>query len=404
MNYLQLLDSELKNLKSNNSFKIETAFDSPQDGIVKINKKKYIMLASNNYLGFANNKKIKSAAISGINKFGYGLSSVRFICGTQKIHLQLEKIISQFVGTEDTILFNSSFAANQGFFATLLNDQLNQANYKDIIYSDSLNHASIIDAIRLCKPETTIKKIYNHSDLKQLEDYLIQDKNENYRFKIIATDGVFSMEGDLANLKKLVELKEKYNAILFVDDCHGIGVCGKNGRGSAEHFNVLNKIDVISGTLGKAIGGSAGGFISGKKELITFLKQKSRPYTFSNSIPPSTVIASIESFKLLQKNKSIIKKLNRNTLYFRKKIKELGFRILDGFHPIVPVMLGETAITQTFSNKLLEKGIFAKGLWYPVVPKGEARIRVQISAAHTKENLNNAISAFEKIGKELKII
>ena len=404
MNYLEFVKTEIEKLKTENSFKTETTISSSQGGVVKVNGKKLIMLGSNNYLGMSSHPKIKSAAIKGIKKFGYGVASVRFICGTQTIHHELEQSISKFLGTEDSILFSSSFLANQGFFATLLNESFGMLDYKDVIYTDALNHASIIDAMRLCKSQTTEKNIYEHANLKQLEDFLERDKNKNIRFRIIATDGVFSMEGDLANLKKLVELKEKYNAILFVDDCHGIGVCGKSGKGTAEHFNVLGKIDVISGTLGKAIGGAAGGFISGKKDLISFLRQKARPYVFSNSLPPSVVTASTEAFKLLTNNKSIVKKLHSNTKYFRTELKKIGFKILDGNHPIVPVMLGETKLTQTMSNLLLENGVFAKGLWFPVVPKGEARIRVQISAAHTKENLNKALKIFRKVGKELNII
>ncbi|MEK7819339.1 MAG: glycine C-acetyltransferase [Bacteroidota bacterium] len=404
MNYLSLIKSELTRLTNEESFKYETALQSAQDGIVKVRGKELVMLGSNNYLGMSNHPTVKKAAIDGINKYGYGVASVRFICGTQEIHLGLEKTISDFVGAEDTILFSSSFAANQGFIATLLNESFGEENYRDAIYTDLLNHASIIDAIRLCKSQTTEKNIYEHANLNQLEQFLEKDKNKNYRFRLIATDGVFSMEGDLVDLKKLVELAKKYNAILFVDDCHGIGVCGKSGRGTPEHFGVLGKIDVLSGTLGKAIGGAAGGYVSGKKELISFLRQKSRPYTFSNSLPPAVVCASIAAFNLLKKDKSLVKKLHENTFYFRNKISKLGFKIIDGIHPVVPVMLGETALTQKFSKELLKSGVFAKGLWFPVVPKGEARIRVQISAAHNKASLDRALEIFSKVGKKLNVI
>ena len=404
MNYIELVTSELSRIREANTFKHETPLESAQSGIVTVKGKKVVMMASNNYLGMSNHPIVRNAAINGIKKYGYGVASVRFICGTQTIHLDLEKKISKFVGTEDTILFSSCFAANEGFFASLVNDKMGLDEYRDAIYTDKLNHASIIDGMRLCKPETIDKKIYNHADVAHLDQLLTEDDNKNYRLRIVATDGVFSMEGDLAPLDKLVEVAHKHNAILFVDDSHAIGVCGKTGRGTPEHFGVLGKVDVISGTLGKAIGGAAGGYVSGKKELIAYLRQKSRPYTFSNSLPPAIVCACEASFDLLTKDKSIVRRLHENTSYFRKEIKALGFRILEGGHPIVPIMLGEASLAQDMSAALLKSGVYIKGLWFPVVPKGEARLRAQVSAALSKKDIDRALDAFESVGKKMKVI
>ncbi|MFI5252073.1 MAG: glycine C-acetyltransferase [Bacteroidota bacterium] len=404
MKTMGLFSKELHNLIKSNTFKSENPLQSPQDGKVKVNGKTVIMLASNNYLGFSNHPVIKNAAIEGIRKYGYGMASVRFLCGTMDIHLELEKNLSKFVGAEDTILFSSCFTANGGFFASLTNERLGVDDHKDIIYSDQLNHASIIDGQRLCRSEYTNKKIYHHVNMEHLEQLLREDKNIDYRFRIISTDGVFSMDGDVAPLDKIVSLSRKYHAILFVDDSHGIGVCGKTGRGSPEIKGVLGKIDVLSGTLGKALGGAEGGYLSGNKDLIAYLRQKARPYTFSNSIPPSTVVSALAAIDLLAKDKSIIKNLYANTRYFRREISKLGFTILKGDHPIVPIMLGEAALAQEMSEALLKQGVYIKGLWYPVVPKGEARLRAQISAAHTKEDLDRALDAFHKTGKKIKII
>lgn len=404
INLIDVVRKELSKLVAEKTFKYETSIKSPQGGIVNVAGKKLIMLASNNYLGLSNHPLIKKSAIEGIKKYGVGVASVRFICGTQDIHLQLEKKISKFLNTEDTILFSSCFAANEGFFASITNEKLGFNDYKDVIYSDRLNHASIIDGLRLCRQETTDKKIYNHADMNDLERILKEDVSKNYRFKIIATDGVFSMEGDLAPLDQIVELAKKYNAIVFVDDSHGVGVCGKTGRGTPEARGVLGKIDVLTGTLGKALGGATGGYISGKKELIDYLRQKSRPYTFSNSLPPAIVLSAIAAFDLLMKDKTIIKRLHQNTQYFRDEIKKLGFKILDGEHPIVPIILGETSIAQNMSNALLKAGVYIKGLWYPVVPMGEARLRAQITAALTKNDLDNALDVFERVGKKMRLI
>ncbi len=320
------------------------------------------------------------------------------------IHYELEKTISKFVGTEDAILFSSCFAANEGFFASFINEKLGFENYKDVLYSDRLNHASIIDGQRLCKSEVVDKKIYNHADMQHLEQLLEADKNANYRFKIIVTDGVFSMEGDLAPLEKIVELAKRYKALVFVDDSHAIGVCGKSGRGTPEEKKVLKKIDVITGTLGKAIGGAAGGYIASSKNIISYLRQKSRPYTFSNSLPPSIVFGAKAAFDLLSKDMSLVTKLHENTAYFRKEIAKLGFKILEGEHPIVPIMLGEAAIAQDMSAMMLKHGVFIKGLWFPVVPKGEARLRTQISAALSRKDIDDALNVFEKVGKKMKVI
>ena len=404
MNYLELVASEVSRIREANTYKIETPLESAQSGVVTVGGKKVVMMASNNYLGMSNHPVVRKAAIDGIRKYGYGVASVRFICGTQTIHLDLEKKISKFLGTEDTILFSSCFAANEGFFASLVNEKMGVENYRDAIYTDKLNHASIIDGMRLCRPETTDKKIYNHGDVGHLDQLLREDGGKGYRLRIVATDGVFSMEGDLAPLDKLVEVAHRHDAILFVDDSHAIGVCGKSGRGTPEHFGVLGQVDVISGTLGKAIGGAAGGYLSGKKELVEYLRQKSRPYTFSNSLPPSIVCACTAAFGLLARDRSIVRRLHENTAYFRKEIRGLGFRILEGDHPIVPVMLGEAALAQKMSAAMLNAGVYIKGLWFPVVPKGEARLRAQISADLTRKDLDRALEAFGKVGKKLNVI
>ncbi len=404
MNYQDLFVQELHRINDANTYKFETPFTSPQAGVVTVKGKKVVMMASNNYLGMSNHPIVKKAAIEGIKEFGYGMASVRFLCGTQEIHLELEKKIAKFVGTEDAILFSSAFAANNAFFPSLFNEKLGYENYRDVIYTDTLNHASIIDGMRLCKSETTDKKIYRNNDLVQLEQLLEGDKNADYRFKIIATDGVFSMEGSYARIAALVKIAKKYNAILFVDDCHAIGVVGKSGRGTPEKFDVFGNVNVLTGTLGKAIGGALGGYIAGEKKMIEYLRQKSRPYTFSNSLPPSIVMASIAAFDLLTKDKSIVKRLHDNTAYFRKEIVSLGFTIIEGDHPIVPVMLGEASVAQEMSKALLKAGVYVKGLWFPVVPKGEARLRVQISASLSKKNIDDALNAFESVGKKLTII
>jgi glycine C-acetyltransferase len=362
------------------------------------------MLASNNYLGLSNHPVVKNAAINGIKKYGYGVASVRFLCGTQDIHQKLERTIAKFVGCEDAILYSSCFAANEGFFASLVNEKLSFDSYKDVLYSDRLNHASIIDGQRLCRSEAVDKKIYEHGDMAGLRRLLEGDVNAGYRFRIIVTDGVFSMEGDLAPLPEIVALAKQFGAMVFVDDSHAIGVCGKTGRGTPEATKTLGTIDVITGTLGKAIGGAAGGYISGTKTMVSYLRQKSRPYTFSNSLPPAIIFGATAAFNLLAKDKSIVRRLHENTAYFRKEIGRLGFRIIEGDHPIVPIMLGEAAVAQQMSKALLKAGVYIKGLWYPVVPKGEARLRTQISAALRKKDIDRALDAFSNVGKKMGVI
>jgi len=362
------------------------------------------MLAANNYLGLANHPVIKKAAQDIVEKYGFGMSSVRFICGTQDLHRRLEKRLAKFLGTEDAMLFSSCFAANEGFFATLINEPFGQTDYIDAVYSDQLNHASIIDALRLVKNQIIEKKVYAHADTAELSRLLNEDKTKNFRHKIIATDGVFSMEGDLAPLPELIKLAQEHQALLFVDDSHGVGAIGPNGKGAAEELNVLGQVDVLSGTLGKALGGAAGGYLAGKQAMIDFLRQKSRPYIFSNSLPPIIAGATLAALDLIESNNDLIKKLAKNTYYFREQIKALGFTIIDGSHPIIPVMLGEAAVAQEMSQQLLANGLYVIGLWFPVVPQGQARLRVQISAAHTKTHLDQALAIFKKVGREMKII
>ncbi|MGB2958019.1 MAG: glycine C-acetyltransferase [Bacteroidota bacterium] len=401
---IDLVSAELAKLEAEKTFKYEDPLESAQDGVVRVKGKKRVMLASNNYLGLSNHPVVRKAAIRGIREYGYGVASVRFICGTQDIHLALERRISKFLGTEDTILFSSCWSANEAFFASLTNEKLGHEIYKDVIYSDRLNHASIIDGQRLCKAETTDKRIYRHADPADLVRLLEEDRGKDYRLRLIATDGVFSMEGDLAPLDELVEIAKRYDAILVVDDSHGVGVCGKRGRGTPEAKGVHGKVNVLTGTLGKAIGGAAGGYISGKKQLIAYMRQKARTYIFSNSLPPAIVLGAGAAFRLLTRDKAIVKRLHRNTAYFREEIVKLGYTILEGDHPIVPIMVGEAPIAQDMSRDLLRQGVYIKGLWYPVVPKGEARLRAQISAALTKKDLDRALKAFEKVGKKMNLI
>jgi len=401
---LDLLATELESLQTANMYKAEVPLLSAQDGVVRVKGKKVVMLASNNYVGLSNHPAVRKAAIRGIKDYGYGVASVRFICGTQDIHLDLEKTISRFLGTEDTILFSSCWAANEAFFASLTNEGLGQQQYRDVIYSDRLNHASIIDGQRLCKAETTDKRIYRHADVDDLIRLLEEDRGASYRMRMIATDGVFSMEGDLAPLDRLVEVARAYDAVLFVDDSHGVGVVGRRGRGTPEACGVHGQIDVLTGTLGKAIGGAAGGYISGKKTLIEYMRQKARTYIFSNSLPPPIVYGAREALTLLMKDRSIVARLNRNTQYFRREIAGMGYTILPGDHPIVPIMLGEASLAQEMSRALLKKGVYIKGLWFPVVPRGEARLRAQISAAHSQKDLTRALKAFESVGRKMKVL
>jgi len=401
---IQDIENELESLKGAGKFKIERELEGAQGSEVEIGGRKVLMFASNNYLGLANHPEIIKASKEAMDQYGFGLSSVRFISGTETVHKILEKKLAEFLGTEDTILYSTNFMANLGLFATIINEALGSTEHVDVIYSDELNHASIIDAFKLCKKENLIKRIYPHGDLLTLERMLEEDKDKSYRFKIIVTDGVFSMEGYLAQLPRILELSKKYETLLFVDDAHAVGVLGKTGAGTPEHFGLHGQIDILSGTFGKALGGAVGGYIAGKKQIIELLRQKSRTYLFSNSIPASIVIASIKALDLLREKTELLVRVKENSEYFREGLKKMGFNVLDGNHPIIPVMLGDAGKTQEMSKKLLEKGLYVVGLWFPVVPEGTARLRFQISAAHTQEQIDQAFKIMLEIGKEMKII
>ncbi|MDQ5954680.1 MAG: glycine C-acetyltransferase [Patescibacteria group bacterium] len=399
------IKKELENLKVQGKFKVERELEGAQGPEVEIGGKKYLMFASNNYLGLANSPEIVKSAKDAVEKYGFGLSSVRFISGTETLHKELEKKLSHFLGTEDTILYSTNFMSNLGFFASFTNEAFGgDGSHIDAIYSDELNHASIIDAFKLCKKENTQKRIYPHGDVSALEKMLEEDKDKNYRFKIIVTDGVFSMEGYLADLPKIKELADKHEALLFVDDAHAVGVLGKTGAGTGEHFGLQGQIDIISGTFGKALGGAVGGYVAGRADIVEFLRQKSRTYLFSNSIPPSVVVASMKALDLLNEKPELLIKVKENAKYFRDGVKKLGFEVLEGEHPIVPVMLGDAGLTQEFSKKLFEHGLYVMGLWFPVVPEGKARLRFQISAGHTIEQIDQALSTLSLVGKEMGIL
>lgn len=387
------LQSELKNIEEAGLYKRERIIVSPQGADIKVKGgQEVINFCANNYLGLSSHPKVISAAKNILDTHGYGMSSVRFICGTQDIHKTLEEKISRFLGTEDTILYAACFDANGGVFEPLLGEQ-------DAIISDELNHASIIDGVRLCKAK---RYRYKNSDMDDLEAQLKAASGD--RFKMIVTDGVFSMDGYIAKLNEIVALAEKYNALVMVDDSHAVGFVGKTGRGTHEYNNVMGKIDIITGTLGKALGGAMGGYTSGKKEVIDMLRQRSRPYLFSNSLSPVIAGASIAVLDLLSSTTELRDKVMDNALYFREGMTKAGFDIKPGIHPIVPVMLYDAKLSQTMANKLLEEGIYVIGFFYPVVPKDKARIRVQLSAAHSKAHLDKAIAAFTKIGKELGVV
>ena len=386
-----ILENQIVDIKSAGTFKNERIIETPQETEINVSGKSVINFCANNYLGLSNNDTVKKAAIDAIEEWGFGLSSVRFICGTQTIHKDLEKIVSEFHHMEDTILYSSCFDANGGLFETILSE-------KDAVFSDELNHASIIDGIRLCKAE---KNRYNHADMNHLEKLL---KKSNGNIKLIATDGVFSMDGVVAPLKDMVYLAKKYNSLIMVDDCHATGFLGNDGRGSAEYHGVLDDIDIITSTFGKALGGASGGFISSSSEIIETLRQKSRPYLFSNSLAPPLVAACIKVFEIISKDYSYKTKLEDNTTYFRNAVKNIGLDIKGIDHPIVPIMIYDAKKALEMSEKLLEKGIYVIAFSFPVVPKDEARIRVQISAAHSKEQIDKAIQAFGETAKELNII
>jgi glycine C-acetyltransferase len=400
------LQQELDKLAEAQTYKYEVPLESEQGGRVRVQGRDCVMLASNNYLGLANHPRIKEAAQRGLDEWGFGMSSVRFLCGTEPIHLELEERIARFVGCEEAILHSSCFAANEAFFTALYANDFGENAYEDVIYSDQYNHASIIDGVRLCRAvaKQTASKLYRNRDVAHLRQLLEEDREKNYRLKVIATDGVFSMEGHLAPLPELVQLAREFGALLFVDESHASGVLGQTGRGTPEELGVHGQIDVITGTFGKALGGASGGFIAGRRALIEFLRQKSRPYTFSNTVPPAVVTASIAAIDLIESDPTIVNRLHENTEHFRREIVRAGFTILEGHHPIVPVMLGEAALAQEMSRALLDEGVYIKGLWYPVVPKGEARLRAQISAAHTQQDLDQTIAAFKTVGQRLGVI
>ncbi|MGZ3836281.1 MAG: glycine C-acetyltransferase [Mucilaginibacter sp.] len=388
-----VLEKELAEIENAGLYKKERIITSPQGADITVQGGKHVInFCANNYLGLSAHPKVIQAAKDALDTHGYGLSSVRFICGTQDIHKQLEKKIAEFLGTEDTILYAAAFDANGGVFEPLFNEQ-------DAIISDELNHASIIDGVRLCKAQ---RQRYKHDDMADLEEKL--KATESCRHRIIVTDGAFSMDGTIAQLDKICALAEQYNALVMIDESHCSGFMGKTGRGTHEHHNVMGKIDIITGTLGKALGGASGGFTSGRKEIIDMLRQRSRPYLFSNTLAPSITGASIAVLEMLSETTDLRDKLEKNTQYFRTKMTAAGFDIKPGVHPIVPVMLYEAKLAQEFAAKMLEDGIYVIGFYYPVVPQGKARIRVQISAAHDTSHLDKAIAAFTKVGKELGVI
>ena len=388
----KFLKNELNRIKNDGLYKKERIIESDQNANISVNNKTVLNFCANNYLGLSNNSGIIKSAQTALEQWGFGLSSVRFICGTQTIHTKLEEKISLFLNKEDTILYTSCFDANGGLFETLLGEE-------DAIISDALNHASIIDGVRLCKAD---RYRYQNSNMKELEAIL--KKTQNHRFRLITTDGVFSMDGFIAKLDEICKLAKKYNALVHVDDSHATGFVGNTGRGSAEFHNVLDEVDIITSTLGKALGGASGGFTSANKEIISMLRQKSRPYLFSNSLAPVIVAASIKVLDILENSNDLIHQVNQNTQYFRNEMSKLGFEIKEGIHPIVPVMIGDAKIAQQMADDMLNENIYVIGFSYPVVPKGEARIRVQISAAHTKNDLDIAITAFKKIGLKYNLI
>ena len=390
---IKIYQGLLDQIKSDNLFKEERTILTPQGvQITSQGQGDVLNFCANNYLGLANDKELINTAQNALATYGFGMASVRFICGTQNIHKELEQSISQFFQMDDTILYTSCFDANGGLFETLLTEE-------DAVISDALNHASVIDGIRLCKAK---RYRYANNDMVDLEEKL--KEAQSARIKLIATDGVFSMDGIIAKLDKIVLLAEKYSAFVMVDDSHATGFVGKTGRGSGEHCGVLNKIDIITSTLGKALGGASGGFTTGRKEIIDLLRQRSRPYLFSNTLAPAIVAAGIKVFEKLSKTTELRDKLEKNTEFFRKGMKQAGFNIIEGIHPIVPVMLYDAELAQKMAHELLLEGIYVIGFFYPVVPKGEARIRVQISATHEKDHLIMAINSFKKIGKKLKVI
>jgi len=389
------LKKEIQSIKDDGLYKSERIITSSQDAVIKISTGEQVLnFCSNNYLGLSNNPAVIQAAKDTMDSHGFGMSSVRFICGAQDIHKELEAKIAEFYTTEDTILYAAAFDANGGVFEPLLSKE-------DAIISDSLNHASIIDGVRLCK---AARYRYNNNDMESLEEQLIEANKQQHRFKIIVTDGVFSMDGIVAKLDEICDLADKYDALVMVDECHATGFIGKTGRGTVELKNVMDRVDIVTGTLGKALGGAMGGYTTGNKEVIEILRQRSRPYLFSNSLAPSLVGGALKVFDLISNDTSLRDQLEWNTNYFRTEMRIAGFDLVGADAAIVPVMLYDAKLSQTMANMLLNEGIYVIGFFFPVVPKGKARIRVQLSAAHTKEHLNQAIAAFIKVGKELKVI
>lgn len=387
----EILNKELLSIEESGLYKEERVILSPQGASIKVREKEVINFCANNYLGLSNHPRLIKAAKEGLERYGYGMSSVRFICGTQDVHKELEKALSNFLGTEDTILYSSCFDANGGLFETLLSEQ-------DVVISDELNHASIIDGIRLCKAE---RRRYKHSDMGELRKHL--EETQGARVRLIATDGAFSMDGDLANLPEICQLAENHNALVMVDDSHCTGFMGKNGKGTHEFLHVEGKVDIITSTLGKALGGAPGGFTSGREEIINLLRQRSRPYLFSNTLAPVIAYTSLEVIRILEEADDLRKTLWENTAYFRQEMTEKGFQIRPGFHPIVPIVIGDAQIAQDMARECLVEGIYVVGFSYPVVPKGQARIRSQISAAHTKDHIDKAVQVFHKVWKQYGI-
>lgn len=391
--FLTNLNQQLAELKQTGLYKDERIITSAQEAAIQLQDGQEVLnFCANNYLGLANNAELIDAAKKALDEHGFGMASVRFICGTQDLHKTLEYRLSQFLGTEDTILYSSCFDANGGLFETLLTEE-------DAIISDALNHASIIDGVRLCKAK---RFRYANNDMNDLEAQL--KAAEGCRYKLIATDGVFSMDGVIADLKTICDLADKYKAMVMVDDSHAVGFMGEQGRGTHEYCGVLNRIDIITGTLGKALGGASGGYTSGRKEIIQWLRQRSRPYLFSNSLAPMIVAASIKVLDLIENNRGLIKKVHENSSYFRNNMTELGFKLAGEDHPIIPVMLGDAKLASKMASDMLKENIYVVGFSFPVVPRDQARIRTQMSAAHTKKHLDKAISAFAKVGRELGVI
>lgn len=391
--FLAQLRQQIATLHNTGLYKTERVLSTPQQAVIKVaSGEEVINFCANNYLGLANHPDLLKAAQAALPRYGFGLSSVRFICGTQTVHKELEARLSQFLGTDDTILYSSCFDANGGLFETLLDEQ-------DAVISDALNHASIIDGVRLCKAR---RLRYHNNDMADLEARL--KEAEGCRFKLIATDGVFSMDGIIANLKGICDLADKYAALVMVDDSHAVGFMGEKGRGSHEHRGVLGRVDILTGTLGKALGGASGGYTSGRKEIIEWLRQRSRPYLFSNTLAPVIAATSIKVLDLLETGGGLRQKLRDNSRYFRTQMQKLGFTLAGADHPIIPVMLGDAKLAKTMADELLKEGIYVIGFSYPVVPEGKARIRVQMSAAHEKAHLDKAIAAFAKVGRKLGVI